>query len=115
VTADDLHRALDGLTASDAQRIRVASVVIAEERRWIQIDLIGPRHYSLLVSADLRRDPITIRRALQCWLTGEWTAELAALSGVMIHNATIRLSEDLQPEADGGIDPKASPQDVIDR
>jgi hypothetical protein len=97
VTAEELHRALDGLTAGEARQIRVASMVIAEERRWIQIDLVGPRLYTLLVSADLRRDTTMIRTALQCWLAGEWTAELAALSGVMIHNATIRLSEELQP------------------
>jgi hypothetical protein len=115
VTADDLHRVLDGLPAGDARQIRVASVVIAEERRWIQIDLIGARHYSLLVSADLRRDPIMIRTALQCWLTGDWTAELAAVSGVMIHNATIRLGDDGQSDAEGSIDPQASPQDAIDR
>ena len=115
MTADDLHRVLDGLTGGDARQIRVASVVIAQERRWIQIDLIGARHYSLLVSADLRRDPVMIRTALQCWLTGEWTAELAAVSGVMIHNATIRLGHDAQPEADGSSDPKASSQDVIGR
>jgi hypothetical protein len=46
VTADDLHRVLDGLTGGDARQIRVASVVIAQERRWIQIDLVGARHYS---------------------------------------------------------------------
>ena len=112
MTADDLHRVLDGLTGGDARQIRVASVVIAQERRWIQIDLVGPRHYSLLVSADLRRDPVMIRTALQCWLNGEWTAELAAVSGVMIHNATIRLGDDAQPAADGSIDQKASPLDV---
>jgi len=114
VTADDLHRVLDGLTGEDARQIRVASVVIAQQRRWIQIDLIGQRHYSLLVSADLRRDPMVIRTALQCWLTGEWTAELAAVSGVMIHNATIRMGDDGQFEADGSIDTKASPQNVTD-
>ena len=114
MTADDLHRVLDGLTGGDARQIRVASVVIAQERRWIQIDLVGTRHYSLLVSADLRRDPVMIRTALQCWLTGEWTAELAAVSGVMIHNATIRLGDDGQPEADDSGDLKVSPQDVID-
>jgi hypothetical protein len=89
-------------------------MVIAEERRWIQIDLVGPRLYTLLVSADLRRDTTMIRTALQCWLAGEWTAELAALSGVIIHNATIRMSEELQPEVDGSVDPMASPLDVID-
>ena len=115
MTADDLHRVLDGLTGGDARQIRVASVVIAQERRWIQIDLVGARHYSLLVSADLRRDPVMIRTALQCWLTGEWTAELAAVSGVMIHNATIRPGDDAQPEPDGSLDPQASPQNVIDR
>jgi hypothetical protein len=91
MTAEDLHRALDGMTADAAQQIRVTSVVVAQERRWIQIELIGPRHYSLLVSADLRRDPEMIRAALQSWMTGDWTAEIAAISGVMIHNATIRL------------------------
>lgn len=115
MTADDLHRVLDGLNGGDARQIRVASVVIAEERRWIQIDLAGARRYSLLVSADLRRDPVMIRTALQCWLTGEWTAELAAVSGVMIHNATIRPGDDAQPGPDGSLDPQASPQNVIDR
>jgi hypothetical protein len=91
LTPEELHRALDGMTADDAQQIRVTSVVIAQERRWIQIELIGPRHYSLLLSADLRRDPEMIRAALQSWMTGDWTAEIAAVSGVMIHNATIRL------------------------
>ena len=95
MTPDDLHRALDGITGDDAQNIRVASVVVANERRWIQIELVGPRHYSLLLSADLRRDPVMIRSALKSWMTGDWTAEIAAVSGVMIHNATIRLRADL--------------------
>ena len=90
MTADDLHRALDGIAGDDAQTIRVASVVVTGDRRWIQIELVGPRHYTLLVSADLRRDPQMIREALQSWMTGDWTADVAAVSGVMVHNATIR-------------------------
>ncbi len=93
MTTEALHHALKGLVAGDAQQIRVTSLVVEQERRWIQIELVGPRHYSMLVSADLRRDPGMIRSALESWMTGEWTAETAATSGVMIHNATIRLGD----------------------
>ena len=90
MTADDLHRALDGIGGDAAQTVRVGSLIVARERRWIQIELVGPRHYTLLVSADLRRDPQMIRAALQSWMTGGWSADVAAVSGVMVHNATIR-------------------------
>ena len=90
MTADDLHRALDGVGGDTAQTIRVASMVVAKERRWFQIEVVGPRHYTLLVSADLRRDAQMIRAALQSWMIGDWTADVAAVSGVMVHHATIR-------------------------
>jgi hypothetical protein len=96
MTADDLHRALDGIAGDPPQTIRVASMIVAKERRWIQIELVGPFHYTLLVSADLRRDPQMIRAALQSWITGDWTADAAAVSGVMVHNATIRTAGRLE-------------------
>jgi hypothetical protein len=115
VTAEILHQALKGLTTGDAQEIRVASIVVVQERRWIQIELVGPRHYSLLLSADLRRDPDMIRKALQSWMIGEWTAETAAMSGVMIHNATIRLCSDGRPDDGRGVELTRSGVRVIDR
>ena len=114
MTADELHRALDGMTADDAQQIRVASVMVAQERRWIQIELVGPRTYSLLVSADLRRNAETIRAALQSWMTGDWTAEIAAISGVMIHHATIRVGAVPRVNADHR-EPKKAARTVVDR
>jgi hypothetical protein len=115
VTAEALHHALQGLFAGEMQQIRVASVVVVQERRWIQIELGGPRHYSLLMSADLRRDPDMIRNALQSWMTGDWTAEIAAVSGVMIHHATIRLGVDGQPDDNRGVELTRSGVKVVDR
>jgi hypothetical protein len=115
MTPDILHQALKGLITGDAQEIRVASVVVVQERRWIQIELIGPRYYSLLVSADLRRDPDMIRKALQSWMVGEWTAEIAAMSGVTVHNATIRLCSDGRPDDGRGVELTRSGVRVIDR
>ena len=114
MTAEALHHALKGLIAGDAQQIRVASVVVVQERRWIQIELVGPRHYTLLVSADLRRDPDMIRSALESWMTGDWTSETAATSGVMIHNATIRLGVDGQPDDGRGVELTRSGVRVVD-
>ena len=115
MTTEALHEALKGLVAGDAQQIRVASLVVAQERRWIQVELIGPRHYSLLVSADLRRDPEMIREALHAWMTGEWTAEAASMSGVTIHNATIRLGVDGRPDDNRGVELTRSGVRVVDR
>jgi hypothetical protein len=115
MTAQALHDALKGLVAGDAQQIRVASVVVVEKRRWIQIELVGPRHYSLLVSADLRRDPDMIRSALESWMTGDWTSETATISGVTIHNATIRLGVDGQPDDGRGVELTRSGVREIDR
>jgi hypothetical protein len=115
MTAEILHQALKELASGDARDIRVASIVVVEERRWIQIELIGLRHYSLLVSADLRRDPDMIRRALQSWMVGDWTAEIAAISGVMIHNATIRLCSDGRPDDGRGVELTRSGVREIDR
>ena len=115
MTTEALHHALKGLVAGDAQQIRVTSLVVEQERRWIQIELSGPRHYSMLVSADLRRDPGMIRSALESWMTGEWTAETAATSGVMIHNATIRLGVDGQPDDGRGVELTRSGVRVVDR
>jgi hypothetical protein len=115
MTAEALHQALQGLIGGAAQQVRVASVVVVQERRWIQIELIGPRHYSLLVSADVRRDPAMIRRALEGWMAGDWTAELAAMSGVMIHNATIRIGVDGQPDDGRGVELARSGAQIVER
>ena len=93
----------------------MTSLVVEQERRWIQIELVGPRHYSMLVSADLRRDPGMIRSALESWMTGEWTAETAATSGVMIHHTTIRLGVDGQPDDGRGVELTSSGVRVVDR
>jgi hypothetical protein len=115
MTTEALHQALKGLIAGDGQQIRVASLVVVDKRRWIQVELIGPRHYSLLVSADLRRDPTMIREALHSWMSGDWTADAAATSGVTIHNATIRLGVDGQRDDNRGVELTRSGVRFVDR
>ena len=63
--SDELLRTLDGMMVGSSRRVRVISVVVANARRWIQLDLVGLRHYSLLISVDLSGDAASIRRALR--------------------------------------------------
>jgi hypothetical protein len=77
---------------ANTRTIRVISIVVEQDRRWIQLDLIGIRQYSLLISVDLSEDAASIRRALQWWLAGGRTAERGDVSKVAIHNAVVRSS-----------------------
>jgi hypothetical protein len=69
--SDDYYRALDGLILQGAWHVRVASVVVDDGYRWIQLDLVGPRRYSFLFRLMLAVDSMGVRHALQCWLAGQ--------------------------------------------
>jgi hypothetical protein len=90
VDSDELLRTLDGMMVGTSRRVRVISVVVANARRWIQLDLVGLRHYSLLISVDLAGDAASIRRALQWWLAGDRMAECVDVGTVAIHSAVVR-------------------------
>lgn len=90
LSSEELSRALDGTIVGNTRTIRVISVLVVQERRWIQLDLIGVRHYSLLISVDLAEDAASIRRALQRWLAGDRTADRGDVPKVAIHNAVVR-------------------------
>jgi hypothetical protein len=72
--SDDFYRVLDGLILQGAWHVRVASVVVDDSYRWIQLDLVGPRRYAFLFRLMLGVDSMGVRQALQCWLAGH-TAE----------------------------------------
>ena len=48
-------------------------------------------------------------------MAGDWTAELAAMSGVMIHNATIRIGVDGQPDDGRGVELARSGAQIVER
>jgi hypothetical protein len=94
LSSEELSRALDGTILGNTRTIRVISVLVEQERRWIQLDLIGVRHYSLLISVDLTEDAASIRRALQWWLAGDRAADRGDVPKVAIHNAVVRSGVD---------------------
>jgi hypothetical protein len=98
VTSEELSRTLDGTIVGTTRTIRVISVVVEQGRRWIQLDLIGLRHYSLLISVDLTEDAASIRRALQWWLAGDRTAERGDEPKVAIHNAVVRSAVNVEQD-----------------
>ena len=98
LSSEELSRNLDGTVVGNTRTIRVVSVLVEQERRWIQLDLIGVRHYSLLISVDLAEDAASIRCALQWWLAGDRSADCGDVPKVAIHNAVVRSGVDEQQE-----------------
>jgi hypothetical protein len=94
LSSEELSRALEGTIVGNRQTIRVISVLVEQDRRWIQLDLTGVRHYSLLISVDLAEDAASIRRALQWWLAGDRSANRGDVPKVAIRNAVVRSGVD---------------------
>jgi hypothetical protein len=68
--SSDFYSRLDGTILQGAWHVRVASVVVDDSYRWIQLDLVGPRRYSFLFRLMPAVDSTGVRQALQCWLAG---------------------------------------------
>ena len=112
--SDDLYRALDGLILHGTWRVHVASVVVDESYRWIQLDLLGPRRYSFLFRLTMSVNSMGVRHALQWWLAGEVDEERTKSGAVWDGIVAMHMVTEQPGRPDQPAEPKRSFHSLVE-